>query len=300
MKARALWAEFVGTFALIFVGMLAIATDIMHRGEVLDAMKKVSGGKLANVLATQVQIQGDIGRLGIALAHGFTIAVFVSAAMAISGGHLNPAVTFGMWLSKRITLKRMFGYWVVQFAGAIFAALIVHALLPQEGVLQNMGQSTAEYSVPAIAQSIKDATLDENNKYAVVSGIETFKLYGIFIEAILTFFLMYVVLGTAGDRRAHKVGGLFIGLTVTLDILAGGPLTGAAMNPARWLGPAFLRSGLPFESGVVGPSAYGDWIVYLIGPMIGAALAAFVYGRLPEEQEVLGTEAELRGGILPR
>lgn len=296
MKARALWAEFVGTFALIFVGMMAIATNEIQRGGVIDTMMRQSKGKgMANIALMGSMMQGDIGRVGIALAHGLVIAVMASAAMAVSGGHLNPAVTFGMWLSKRITAKRAFGYWVVQCAGGIAGALVANAVLPQDA-LQNLNLPNASFALPAVMKSLQD-----EGTSVVVMGIP---LYALLIEAILTFFLMYVVLGTAGDRRAHKVGGLFIGLTVTLDILAGGPLTGAAMNPARWLGPAFLVSGQTVGAANpgmnVGTAAYVNWPVYILGPLIGAALASVVYGRLPEEQEVYGTEAELRSGVLPR
>lgn len=295
MKARALWAEFVGTFALIFVGMMAIATNELQRGAWIQQMASQSKGKgLATIQMMGGMMQGDIGRVGIALAHGLVIAVMASAAMAVSGGHFNPAVTFGMWLSKRITAKRTISYWVVQCAGGIAGAFVANAVLPQNE-LQNVGFANAKYALPAVSSWLMD------DPAMSMGGIP---LYALLIEAILTFFLMYVVLGTAGDRRAHKVGGLFIGLTVTLDILAGGPLTGAAMNPARWLGPAFLVSGQ--TAGVdhpgmnVGAAAYVNWAVYLLGPLIGAALASVVYGRLPEEQEVYGTQAELASGVLPR
>jgi aquaporin TIP len=85
------------------------------------------------------------------------------------------------------------------------------------------------------------------------------------MEAVLTFFLMFVIYGTAMDGRAPKLAGLFIGLTVTLDILIGGPITGAAMNPARWFGPAVASGGL------------GNLWIYLIGPAAGAVAAALLW-----------------------
>lgn len=90
---------------------------------------------------------------------------------------------------------------------------------------------------------------------------------GIIVEAILTFFLVFVVFGTGVDSRAAKIGGLAIGFTVTLDILFGGPLTGAAMNPARVFGPALAANYWPFH------------YVYWIGPMIGGGLPGLLYGR---------------------
>ena len=94
------------------------------------------------------------------------------------------------------------------------------------------------------------------------------------------------LLGAAADKRAHKLGGLMVGLTITMGILAGGPLTGGSMNPARWFGPAFLVSGQPMEPmGLVGTAAYANWPVYVIGPLLGAAIAALVYGREPEDDD---------------
>jgi MIP family channel proteins len=233
-------AEFIGTFALIFVGMLAIATDAVNH---------------------------DIGRVGIALAHGFTIAVMASAAMAISGGHFNPAVTFGMLVGRHITFPRAFGYWIVQFLGGIFGAYAADFCMPKE-MMVNTGFTNASYGLPTVHASMTQ--MDGHLPYAAI-----------LIEVILTFFLMYVILGTAADRRAHKVGALFIGLAVTMDILAGGPLTGAAMNPARWFGPAYLVAHQPGGAAI----AYVNWPVYVIGPLLGATLAGIWYGRLPGEGE---------------
>jgi aquaporin TIP len=271
MKAKALWAEFFGTFTLIFVGMMAIATNAMARA---DAIAGAIHGKNAGIAQTTNLItalnQGDIGRLGIALAHGLAIAVMVSATMAISGGNLNPAVSFGLWVAKRITAKRMLGYWIVQCAGGIAAAFLADIVLPSQA-MQSADMFNASYGVPSVAASLT----------AAQGGFEAMgiPMMALLIEAIITFFLVYVVLGTGVDRRAHKVGGLFIGLTITMGILAAGPLTGGSMNPARWLGPAFLYSGQPAggSGGVIGTLAYANWPVYIIGPLLGAAIAAIAY-----------------------
>jgi aquaporin TIP len=294
MKSRALWAEFVGTFALIFVGMMAIATNEIQKGAAMAAALANSKGQgMAAIHTMMATGNGDIGRVGIALAHGFAIAVMVSATMAASGGHLNPAVTFGMWVGKRITLKRMLGYWVVQLAGGVAGAFVANAVLPSDALTNATGHAAAFYGLPSVSSLL---TPDEGGM--VLWGMP---IYAVLIEAVLTFFLVYVVLGTAVDKRAHKIGGLMIGLTITLDILAGGPLTGAAMNPARWFGPAFLVSGQPMEpSGLVGTAAYANWPVYIIGPLLGAAIAAFLYGREPEEEEATGDIAEYNAGMLPR
>jgi glycerol uptake facilitator-like aquaporin len=88
---------------------------------------------------------------------------------------------------------------------------------------------------------------------------------GIAVEAVLTMVLLFAVFGTAVDPRGPRIGGFAIGLAVAADVLVGGPLTGAAMNPARWLGPAVVAG------------AYADWYVWWVGPLLGAAAAALVY-----------------------
>ncbi len=214
MNGKALIAEFIGTFALVFIGVGAIAAD-----ELTD---------------------GGVRLTGIALAHGMTIAVMVSATAAISGGHLNPAVTFGAWLTGKIDVVNAGGYLISQCLGGIFAASLIKLAVPGQA-LAAVGMGT-----PALGAGVSP-------------------LNGMMIEFFLTFFLVFVVFGTAIDARAPKVGGLFIGLTVALDILAGGPLTGAAMNPARALGPALLGGGLQ-----------NLWL-YWVGPLAGGAAAALLY-----------------------
>lgn len=219
MNRKALVAEFIGTFTLIFIGVGAIAAD------------QLSGGKL--------------GLTGIALAHGLAIAVMVSATAAVSGGHLNPAVTLGLLATRKIDVPNALGYVAAQCLGAIAAAFSIKQCVPAY-TLAAVGMGT-----PALGNGIAPAM-------------------GLLTEIILTFFLVFVVYGTAVDHRAPKVGGLFIGLTVGLDILMGGPISGAAMNPARHLGPALLGGGLQ-----------NIWI-YWIGPIWGGVLAALVYKNVLE------------------
>ncbi len=214
MNVKALIAEFIGTFALIFVGVGAIASNYI--------------------------IGGQSGLVGIALAHGLTIAVMVSATAAISGGHFNPAVTIGLFVAQKIDAINTFGYVIAQCLGAIFAAFLIKLCMPHDALMA-VGMGT-----PALGANISASM-------------------GLLTEIILTFFLVFVVYGTAVDKRAPKVGGLFIGLTVALDILIGGPITGAAMNPARHLGPALLGGGLQ-----------NLWI-YWVGPIVGGILAAVTY-----------------------
>ncbi|MBL8013781.1 MAG: aquaporin [Candidatus Omnitrophica bacterium] len=214
MNQKSLIAEFVGTFALIFIGVGAIAAD------------HVTGGKL--------------GLTGIALAHGLTIAVMVSATGAISGGHLNPAVTVGLLTAGKIDGKNAVGYIVSQCLGALAAAFLITVIIPAETL------RAVTWGTPAAGDGVGSLSV-------------------LLTEIVLTFFLVFVVYGTAVDKRAPKVGGLFIGLTVALDILMGGPISGAAMNPARHFGPAVF-------SGQLGLS----WM-YWLGPIAGAVLAAQIY-----------------------
>jgi MIP family channel proteins len=205
-KLRPCIAEFIGTFALIFVGIGAI---------------KTAGNDV----------------VAVALAHGLTIAAFASATMHISGGHLNPAVTFGLLCGGHITARVAVRYWIAQLLGASAAAFICLALFTRDVIVTG---------TPQLA-------------------IDLTPMQGILVEAILTFFLVFVVHGTGVDRRGRQIAGLAIGATITLDILFGGPLTGAAMNPARVFGPA------------VAAHFWKAHYVYWIGPMIGGALAGFVY-----------------------
>ncbi|MFA5060117.1 MAG: MIP/aquaporin family protein [Candidatus Omnitrophota bacterium] len=221
MNFRALVAEFIGTFALIFVGVGAIAADAL------------TGNRS--------------GLVGIALAHGLTIAVMVSATAAISGGHLNPAVTIGLFSAQKIDLQNTIGYVIAQCLGAIAAASLLKLVIPGY-VLSGINMGT-----PGL-------------------GADITPTMGLIMEIVLTFFLIFAVYGTAVDKRAPKVGGLFIGLTVTLDILIGGPITGAAMNPARHLGPALLGGGL------------NNLWIYWVGPIVGGILAALVYKNALEQK----------------
>jgi MIP family channel proteins len=189
---------------------------------------------------------GSGGLPGVALAHGLALAVLVSALGAISGGHFNPAVTFAVWITGRIEPVRAALYVVVQLVAAVAAAFVLRLVFPEAS------WDPVALGTPALGEGT-DAT------------------QGIVIEAVLTMVLLVAVFGTAIDSRAPKIGGLAIGLAVAADILMGGPLTGAAMNPARWFGPA------------VASGAFDDWYVWWIGPLVGAAIVALVYRFVWEE-----------------
>jgi aquaporin Z len=190
----------------------------------------------------------------VALAHGVVLAVLVSALGAVSGAHFNPAVTFGVWVAGQIPWRRGLAYVLAQLIGAIIAALAVQTVFP---IAQFPGLGT-----PALGTGVSPIT-------------------GILVEAILTIVLLVAVFGTAIDPRAPKVGGLAIGFAVAADILMGGPLTGAAMNPARWFGPAAATWN------------WADSYVWIVGPLVGAAIAALLYRYLfLPEADLLRTPAE--------
>lgn len=178
------------------------------------------------------------GLIVVALAHGIVLAVLVSALGVISGAHFNPAVTFGVWLAGQMPGRRALSYVVAQLIGGLLAAWSLRLVFS-----------------PAVSPHLGTPALG--------AGIDP--LAGILIEAVLTAILLVAVFGTAIDRRGPKIGGLAIGFAVGADILMGGPLTGAAMNPARWFGPAAVT---------------GQWIdsyVWIVGPLIGAAVVALAY-----------------------
>jgi aquaporin TIP len=180
------------------------------------------------------------GILGVALAHGLVMAVMVTAVMGISGGHLNPAVTLGLLAARRTDLRSAGAYIVAQLLGAVLAALLIKVVYPL-GVVRPMSLGT-----PAIANSIQF-------HQAIV------------LEGVMAFFLVSAVFGTCVNPAAPRLGGLGIGLALMFDVLVGGPLTGAAVNPARAFGPALVS---------------GQWVahaVYWVGPIAGGVLAALLW-----------------------
>lgn len=214
---RSLVGEFVGTFALIFIGAGSIVTNQLTKGAV--------------------------GLGGIAAAHALVLAIMISAIGHISGAHFNPAVTFAVWIARKITTPLAAMYIAVQLIGATVGALLLLAIFPKS-VWQPVQLGT-----PGLSNGTSFGT-------------------GVLLEAILTFFLVFTVFGTAIDGRGpfKAIAGFGIGLVLGFDILMGGPLTGASMNPARTFGPALVS---------------GFWqndLVYWIGPLIGAAVAAGIYG----------------------
>jgi MIP family channel proteins len=184
-----------------------------------------------------------------AFGNGLGLAVAVSVTMSISGGVLNPAVAVGLWVGKKLKAKQVLYYIVAEIIGATAAGAALVVSFPS-----------------ALGSKVQWGATTLGNGVSYWQGAA--------IEALLTFVLMMAIYGTAVDSRAPKIGGLGIGLAVLTDVLVGGNLTGASMNPARSFGPMIAGGFIP-----------GYWYVYIIGPLIGAVSASLVYSRLIENPE---------------
>jgi MIP family channel proteins len=214
---RPLVAELIGVFMLVFIG---------------------GGAMIINGYQ-----DGALSLGGIAAAHGLALAIAVTATMNISGGHINPAITIGLWSIGRIEGRKAGLYVVAQLLGAVLAAVVLRWLFP--------------------------ATAGHLKQYGALSVASDITLAGaILIEAVLTFFLAFAVMGTAVDPAGPKVGGFGVGLTLWMCVLAGGPLTGAALNPARAFGPALVAN------------FWVGQLAYWVGPILGAVVAMQVYERV--------------------
>ena len=210
-------AELVGTFLFVLAG---------------------TGSAVANAASN-----GGVGIVGIAIAHGLALSILVSATLRISGGHLNPAVTVGALLLKRVTPKTAGQYIAAQLLGAVLASLVIKAVMPW-----------------GAANAVSGGTPQLSTHVSIVQGIA--------LEALFTFFLVSAIMGTAVADPDLKIGGFGIGLAVLVGILAIGPMTGAALNPARAFGPALV---------------FGEWhaqAAYWIGPLLGAGAAALLWDRV--------------------
>jgi len=224
-------AEFIGTFALIFVA----AGGAAYAGQATD----------------------------LALANGLVIAVMVSSMAFISGGFFNPAVTLGFLVTRRISPMLAVWYWIVQFGGAALAALLLKWILP--AAAQN---SARGLGVPSLGTGIS-------------SGV------GVVVEAVLTFFLVWVIFATAVDPRGtfKQIAGLAIGGTIAFGVLMSYGITGGAMNPARAFGPQLVGD------------HWTHWWVWFIGPFAGAVIAAAVYEMLYLRADPVATVGTLESGI---
>lgn len=200
---------------------------------------------IAAILSATPSIGSGAGIVGIALAHGLALSVAVNAFGGISGAHFNPAVSCGFFATGRLPLKSLGPYIIAQLLGATTAALLCRAIFPMDAIVQ------AQLGIPLPAPWATPGVI-------------------LLAEFIMTFLLMTAIFGTAVDQRgqAVKIGGFGIGLTVAFDILAGGAVTGASMNPARSFGPALVMGNFSFH-----------WL-YWVAPIAGACVAAMLYERV--------------------
>jgi aquaporin Z len=183
----------------------------------------------------------DIGLVGIGLAHFLALGSIVTAFAAISGGHFNPAVTLSAWIGRKIGSADALGYVACQILGALGAGITLRVMFTEAA------WRTSNLGTPALT-------------------VSTGK--GVFIEAVLTFVLVMVIWGTGVDERGPRVGGFAIGAVLGGMVMAFGPLTGAGLNPARFLGPAAVAGHVD------------DWWVYFLGPIIGGVAAGVMYPTL--------------------
>jgi MIP family channel proteins len=213
---------------------------------------------IAAILSTQSPVDSGAGIVGIALAHGLALSIAVNCFGGVSGAHHNPAVTIALLVTRRITGVRAVQYILAQLAGATLAAWTCAQFFPMEAV------TAARLGVP-----FPTVSPAEDAAWVTVPIL-------LGVEFVLTFMLMTAVYGTAIDERgqAVKIGGFGIGLTVTFDILAGGAITGASMNPARSFGPTLIYKLLGGE----GADRIFDfhWC-YWAAPIAGAVVAALIY-----------------------
>ena len=218
-----LLAEFIGTFILIFFAVGAISAD-----QYLHATS-----------------QTPIGTLGVALAYGLTYAILVGAISHISGGHLNPAVTAGYWVTRRLGTLQALLYWFAQLLGAIAATYLLVAIVPD----------------PIWTAAGRGVTL---------LAPDFTRLHAMLLEGVMTFFLVFVVFATLVDARGifSKTSSFAIGLTISVGVLFGAPFTGAAINPARAFAPALAAH------------YWSNHGVHWVGPLLGGVLAAVIYDRL--------------------
>lgn len=218
-------AEFIGTFGVVFMAAGSICAN--------------------QYLAASSQVR--IGVVGIALAYGLAYAAMVSALGHISGGHFNPALTAGLWVTRRVGTLQAISYWIAQILGAVLAMYLLVALIPDAG-----------WRAKALGSITPDLSPD------ITRG------QGMTLEAVLTFFFVFAVFATAVDaRRAlQKFSGFVSGLVLAAGVLVAAPFTGGAMNPARTFGPA------------VATHHWENHGVYWIGPLLGGILAAVIYDRI--------------------
>jgi glycerol uptake facilitator-like aquaporin len=265
---RGYFAELLGTFALVFISAGTVcATQVAVGSNVVTPVDPV-------VL------------LMIALAAGFVYAAALAFTLPFSTGYLNPAITLMLWVFKRLDGAKTLGLIFCQFLGAVAAGGILRFVLPDEYLARaRLGTphlNLQGFGVYPNLQGVFDG--GEPSRGILIRGVA--------IELVLTFILTLVVFGTIMDPRVHRLLGLtgrrliglWVGLVLVAITLMAFPLTGAAVNPARWFGTVIWEQWVP---ALQAQRPFADHVVYWFGPIAGALLAGVAYSAviLPADVE---------------
>ncbi|MCZ3367341.1 MULTISPECIES: MIP/aquaporin family protein [Methanobacterium] len=246
LKKRFL-AELIGTFFLVFMGAGAAAITLMIS----------KGSAVPNAFNIGIGALGGLGDwLAVGLAFGLTIVVLIYAMGHISGCHINPAVTIALWATKKFPGNEVVPYIIAQLIGASLASFLFAASVGMNAVTVGGLGATAPFE-----------------------GISYYQ--AILVETIGTFLLMFVIMGSGVDRRAVPgFAGISIGFTVAAVITTIGNISGASLNPARTFGP-YLGDYV-----LAGNNLWNYFPIYIIGPIVGAVLAAFIYEYISSEEKL--------------
>lgn len=191
-----------------------------------------------------------LGNLGIAMAFGLSIVAMAYAIGDISGCHINPAVSIGMWIDGRMEAKDLILYIIFQCIGAIIGTALL-------AVLINSAPSLGGYMATGLGQ----------NGFGAASSVGINLIGALITEIILTFVFVFTVLGVTRSEKTGVVAGIVIGLTLAFVHILGIPLTGTSVNPARSLGPALFMGGVALQQ---------VW-VFIVAPIIGAIIAGLAH-----------------------
>jgi aquaporin Z len=201
---------------------------------------------------TAIFASHEVGFAGVALAFGLTVVTMAYGIGHISGAHLNPAVSFGVWVNGRMNAKEMLCYWIAQIVGAIVAAAFMFGIA-----------KSANMEIGTFAANGYGAFFDGTTNYLQTNCIGAFA-----IEAVLTFIFLLVILGATDSRANTKFAGIAIGLCLTLIHLISIPLTNTSVNPARSISQAIFS-----ENSLALPQLW----LFIVAPLVGAAIAGLVY-----------------------
>ena len=206
---------------------------------------------------------GHVGFLGVAIAFGLTVVAMAYGIGHISGAHLNPAVSFGVWANGRMSFKEMLVYWAAQIIGGIIAGALLYYIWNAASL-----GATNVFAANGYGEAFQKACGGPESGYQSITTGGAF-----LVEALLTFVFLMVILGVTDSRHENgKFGGLAIGLTLTLIHLISIPLTNTSVNPARSIGAAlFSNSYIPEWS------ACGQLWLFIVAPLVGACLAGLAY-----------------------